>query len=94
MAKAKVLQILRELSAELQSNINVLVFSSTLLIIGKALFAHVRYISVCYGVFYMFLFVVLFICSVTSIFFSSHLPKNIPFSIMKKFVNIDYQLLK
>lgn len=40
-AKAKVLELLRGLSAELQSNINVLVFSSMLLVIAKALFSHV-----------------------------------------------------
>ncbi|XP_052207609.1 DNA mismatch repair protein MSH1, mitochondrial isoform X2 [Diospyros lotus] len=40
-AKAKVLELLRALSAELQAKINVLVFASTLLVIAKALFAHV-----------------------------------------------------
>ncbi|CAL1384358.1 unnamed protein product [Linum trigynum] len=40
-AKVRVLQLLRELSAELQSKINVLVFASMLLVITKALFAHV-----------------------------------------------------
>ncbi|XP_061338295.1 DNA mismatch repair protein MSH1, mitochondrial [Gastrolobium bilobum] len=40
-AKARVFEILRGLATELQSNINVLVFSSTLLIIAKALFSHV-----------------------------------------------------
>ncbi|XP_027363720.1 DNA mismatch repair protein MSH1, mitochondrial isoform X2 [Abrus precatorius] len=39
-AKARVLEILRGLAAELQCNINILVFSSTLLVIAKALFAH------------------------------------------------------
>lgn len=42
-AKAKVLDLLRGLSAELQSQINILVFSSMLLVIAKALFSHVRY---------------------------------------------------
>lgn len=40
-AKAKVLELLRGLSAELQARINVLVFASMLLVISKALFAHV-----------------------------------------------------
>ncbi|GAB2222371.1 hypothetical protein Drorol1_Dr00013587 [Drosera rotundifolia] len=40
-ARAKVLELLRHLSFELQSRINVLVFASMLLIIAKALFAHV-----------------------------------------------------
>ncbi|KAJ3706354.1 hypothetical protein LUZ61_010059 [Rhynchospora tenuis] len=40
-AREKVLELLRELSAELQNNINVLVFASMLLIISKALFSHV-----------------------------------------------------
>ncbi|GER52219.1 DNA mismatch repair protein [Striga asiatica] len=40
-AKAKVLQLLRNLSAELQAKINILVFASTLLVIAKALFGHV-----------------------------------------------------
>ncbi|CAJ1967975.1 unnamed protein product [Sphenostylis stenocarpa] len=39
-AKERVLDILRGLATELQYNINILVFSSTLLIIAKALFAH------------------------------------------------------
>ena len=41
-AKLKVLELLRGLSFELQSKINVLVFASMLLVIAKALFAHVR----------------------------------------------------
>ncbi|KAK3038666.1 hypothetical protein RJ639_028120 [Escallonia herrerae] len=41
MAKAKVLLLLRGLSAELQAKTNVLVFASMLLVIAKALFAHV-----------------------------------------------------
>lgn len=41
-AKAKVLELLRGLSAELQSKINILVFAAMLLVIAKALFAHVR----------------------------------------------------
>lgn len=41
-AREKVLQLLRELSAELQNDINVLVFASMLLVISKALFSHVR----------------------------------------------------
>ncbi|OIV90634.1 hypothetical protein TanjilG_01715 [Lupinus angustifolius] len=40
-AKSKVLEILRELSAELQSDINIIVFASMLLVIAKALFSHV-----------------------------------------------------
>ncbi|XP_048131962.1 DNA mismatch repair protein MSH1, mitochondrial-like isoform X6 [Rhodamnia argentea] len=40
-AKARVLELLRGLSAELQIKTNVLVFASTLLVIAKALFAHV-----------------------------------------------------
>ncbi|KAL1806384.1 hypothetical protein ACET3Z_029452 [Daucus carota] len=40
-AKEKVLELLRGLSAELQAKINVLVFASVLLVIAKALFAHV-----------------------------------------------------
>ncbi|KAH7521942.1 hypothetical protein FEM48_Zijuj07G0085600 [Ziziphus jujuba var. spinosa] len=41
-AKAKVLELLRGLSSELQAKVNILVFASMLLIIAKALFAHVR----------------------------------------------------
>ncbi|XP_020222408.1 DNA mismatch repair protein MSH1, mitochondrial [Cajanus cajan] len=41
-AKERVLEILRGLAAELQYHINILVFSSTLLVIAKALFAHAR----------------------------------------------------
>lgn len=41
-AKNKVLELLRGLSCELQDKINILVFCSTLLIIAKALFGHVR----------------------------------------------------
>ncbi|KAI4345049.1 hypothetical protein L6164_012217 [Bauhinia variegata] len=40
-AKAKVLEILRGLSAELRSKLDILVFASTLLVIAKALFSHV-----------------------------------------------------
>ncbi|KAM7485351.1 hypothetical protein LguiA_001360 [Lonicera macranthoides] len=40
-AKARVLELLRGLSAELQAKINILVFASMLLVIAKALFAHV-----------------------------------------------------
>ncbi|KAJ0092232.1 hypothetical protein Patl1_25723 [Pistacia atlantica] len=40
-AKAKVLELLRGLSSELQTKINILVFGSMLLVIAKALFAHV-----------------------------------------------------
>ncbi|KAK1413663.1 hypothetical protein QVD17_35439 [Tagetes erecta] len=40
-AKSMVLELLRGLSAELQSEINILVFASMLLVIAKALFAHV-----------------------------------------------------
>lgn len=42
MAKAKVLDLLRALSAELQIKINILVYTSMLLVIAKALFSHVR----------------------------------------------------
>ena len=41
-AKAKVLDLLRGLSSELQTKINILVFASMLLVISKALFSHVR----------------------------------------------------
>ncbi|KAF6144424.1 hypothetical protein GIB67_024651 [Kingdonia uniflora] len=41
-AKTKVLELLRGLSAKLETRINILVFSAMLLVIGKALFAHVR----------------------------------------------------
>ncbi|OVA02308.1 GIY-YIG nuclease superfamily [Macleaya cordata] len=40
-AKLKVLELLRRLSAALQTKINILVFASMLLIIAKALFSHV-----------------------------------------------------
>ncbi|WRX19890.1 GIY-YIG endonuclease - like 3 [Theobroma cacao] len=40
-AKARVLELLRGLSAELQTKINIVVFASMLLVIAKALFAHV-----------------------------------------------------
>ncbi|XP_048234731.1 DNA mismatch repair protein MSH1, mitochondrial isoform X2 [Ricinus communis] len=40
-AKARVLELLKGLSAELQTKINILVFASMLLVIAKALFAHV-----------------------------------------------------
>ncbi|KAE9619209.1 putative GIY-YIG nuclease superfamily, P-loop containing nucleoside triphosphate hydrolase [Lupinus albus] len=40
-ARSKVLEILRDLSAELQSDINIIVFASMLLVIAKALFSHV-----------------------------------------------------
>ncbi|KAG6393449.1 hypothetical protein SASPL_147691 [Salvia splendens] len=43
-AKRKVLELLRELSVELQTKINVLVFASMLLVIAKALFGHVRFV--------------------------------------------------
>ncbi|KAL6971207.1 DNA mismatch repair ATPase msh1 [Sarracenia purpurea var. burkii] len=42
-AKARVLELLRKLSSELQAKINILVFASMLLVIAKALFAHVRW---------------------------------------------------
>lgn len=41
-AKARVLELLRGLSSELQAKVNILVFASMLLVIAKALFAHVR----------------------------------------------------
>lgn len=41
-ARVKVLDLLRKLSAELQTKINILVFASMLLVISKALFSHVR----------------------------------------------------
>ncbi|XP_051127886.1 DNA mismatch repair protein MSH1, mitochondrial isoform X2 [Andrographis paniculata] len=40
-ARAKVIELLRGLSAELQTKINILVFASMLLVIAKALFSHV-----------------------------------------------------
>ncbi|CAO2815186.1 unnamed protein product [Amaranthus hypochondriacus] len=40
-ARGKVLELLRDLSTELQSKINVLVFASMMLVIAKALFSHV-----------------------------------------------------
>ncbi|KAJ6721679.1 DNA MISMATCH REPAIR PROTEIN MSH1 MITOCHONDRIAL [Salix viminalis] len=40
-AKAKVLELLRGLSAELQTKVNILVYASMVLVIAKALFAHV-----------------------------------------------------
>ncbi|KAF3457537.1 hypothetical protein FNV43_RR02195 [Rhamnella rubrinervis] len=40
-AKARVLELLRGLSSELQVKVNILVFASMLLVIEKALFAHV-----------------------------------------------------
>ncbi|EEF34012.1 ATP binding protein, putative [Ricinus communis] len=40
-AKARVLELLKGLSAELQTKIKILVFASMLLVIAKALFAHV-----------------------------------------------------
>lgn len=45
-AKERVLELLRGLSAELQSKINILVFASMLLVIAKALFSHVRFVNV------------------------------------------------
>ncbi|WCJ24134.1 DNA mismatch repair protein MSH1 mitochondrial [Euphorbia peplus] len=39
--KARILELLRGLSTELQTKINILVFASVLLVIAKALFAHV-----------------------------------------------------
>lgn len=41
-AKVKVLELLRELSGEMQTKVNILVFSSMLLVIAKALSGHVR----------------------------------------------------
>lgn len=41
-AKTRVLELLRDLSSDLQAKINILVFASMLLVIAKALFAHVR----------------------------------------------------
>lgn len=46
-ARSKVLELLRGLSSELQDKINILVFSSMLLIISKALFSHVRWSLLC-----------------------------------------------
>ncbi|KAI3882371.1 hypothetical protein MKX03_028071 [Papaver bracteatum] len=40
-AKVRVLELLRDLSVELQTKINVLVFTSMMLVISKALFSHV-----------------------------------------------------
>ncbi|RXH78431.1 hypothetical protein DVH24_001949 [Malus domestica] len=44
-AKTRVLELLRGLSSDLQAKINILVFSSMLLVIAKALFAHVRLVK-------------------------------------------------
>lgn len=41
-AKARVLELLKGLSSELQAKTNILVFASMLLVIAKALFSHVR----------------------------------------------------
>lgn len=46
-AAERVLEILRELATELHYSINILVFSSTLLVITKALFAHARFVNIC-----------------------------------------------
>jgi len=46
-ATERVLEILRELATELHYSINILVFSSTLLVITKALFAHARFVNIC-----------------------------------------------
>lgn len=48
-AKAKVLELLRGLSAELQTKVNILVFASMVLVIAKALFAHVRLVAHFFG---------------------------------------------
>ncbi|XP_060179679.1 DNA mismatch repair protein MSH1, mitochondrial isoform X2 [Lycium barbarum] len=40
-AKSRVLELLRELSSELQAKINILIFASVLIVIAKALFSHV-----------------------------------------------------
>ncbi|XP_075085500.1 DNA mismatch repair protein MSH1, mitochondrial isoform X1 [Nicotiana tabacum] len=40
-AKSRVLELLRALSSELQSKINILIFASVLIVITKALFSHV-----------------------------------------------------
>ncbi|GFY81329.1 MUTL protein homolog 1 [Actinidia rufa] len=52
-AKAKVLELLRTLSTELEAQINILVFSSTLLVIAKALFAHVRFLTMHGNLFFL-----------------------------------------
>ncbi|KAK8955432.1 hypothetical protein KSP40_PGU021702 [Platanthera guangdongensis] len=48
-AKIQVLELLKELSSEMQTEINILVFSSMMLVIAKALFAHVRGTWSCWG---------------------------------------------
>lgn len=58
-AKVEVLELLKELSAEMQDKINILVFSSIMLVIAKALFSHVRYNFITFYVFlccYVFFF--------------------------------------
>jgi hypothetical protein len=45
-ANTRVLELLRGLAAELQSHINIIVFSATLLVITKALYAHVRFVNI------------------------------------------------
>lgn len=59
-ANARVLELLRELSAKLQTKINVLVFASMLLVIAKALFSHAWYVM-CFNLFPLkrFIYVVL-----------------------------------
>lgn len=68
-AKVEVLELLKELSAEMQDKINILVFSSIMLVIAKALFSHVRYNFItfyvflcCYVFFFQFFFYVLHDC--------------------------------
>lgn len=41
-ARARVLELLRGLSTELQTKINVVVFASMILVIAKGLFCHLR----------------------------------------------------
>lgn len=45
-AKTRVLDLLRGLAVELRSHINIIVFSSTLLVIAKALYAHARFVNI------------------------------------------------
>lgn len=49
------LALLRGLSAELQTKVNVLVFASMLLVIAKALFAHARLAMHIYVILLVFL---------------------------------------
>lgn len=47
-AKSRVLELLRGLSSELLSKINILIFASVLNVIAKSLFSHVRLVTETY----------------------------------------------